>query len=286
MAIVFKDVFYIYNRKTPLETEALNGISFSIAKGSFTALVGRTGCGKSTLIQHINALLNPAQGEVDIDGWINAAEKKKRSKKVKDLRRHVGLVFQFPEYQLFEETVEKDVAFAPKNFGMSDEDALKAAHAALLSVGLNESFFKRSPFELSGGEKRKVAIAGILAFHPDILVVDEPTAGLDPLGAKAMMELFKSIHDAGTTVVLVTHDMNIVLAYCDSVVVLDNGKIVSITDPVSLFSQDIEKYSLETPLIYQLVKDLEQRGAHLDLTKIKDLGSLADQLVALKGKVS
>jgi energy-coupling factor transport system ATP-binding protein len=286
MAIAFKDVFYIYNRKTPLETEALNGISFSIAKGSFTALVGRTGCGKSTLIQHINALLNPAQGEVDIDGWINAAEKKKRSKKVKDLRRHVGLVFQFPEYQLFEETVEKDVAFAPKNFGMSDEDALKAAHAALLSVGLNESFFKRSPFELSGGEKRKVAIAGILAFHPDILVVDEPTAGLDPLGAKAMMELFKSIHDAGTTVVLVTHDMNIVLAYCDSVVVLDNGKIVSITDPVSLFSQDIEKYSLETPLIYQLVKDLEQRGAHLDLTKIKDLGSLADQLVALKGKVS
>ena len=156
----------------------------------------------------------------------------------------------------------------------------------MLSVGLNESFFKRSPFELSGGEKRKVAIAGILAFHPDILVVDEPTAGLDPLGAKAMMELFKSIHDAGTTVVLVTHDMNIVLAYCDSVVVLDNGKIVSITDPVSLFSQDIEKYSLETPLIYQLVKDLEQRGAHLDLTKIKDLGSLADQLVALKGKVS
>lgn len=286
MAIAFKDVFYIYNRKTPLETEALNGISFTIAKGSFTALVGRTGCGKSTLIQHINALLNPAQGEVDIDGWINAAEKKKRSKKVKDLRRHVGLVFQFPEYQLFEETVEKDVAFAPKNFGMSDEDALKAAHAALLSVGLNESFFKRSPFELSGGEKRKVAIAGILAFHPDILVVDEPTAGLDPLGAKAMMELFKSIHDAGTTVVLVTHDMNIVLAYCDSVVVLDNGKIVSITDPVSLFSQDIEKYSLETPLIYQLVKDLEQRGAHLDLTKIKDLGSLADQLVALKGKVS
>jgi len=286
MAIAFKDVFYIYNRKTPLETEALNGISFTIAKGSFTALVGRTGCGKSTLIQHINALLNPAQGEVDIDGWINAAEKKKRSKKVKDLRRHVGLVFQFPEYQLFEETVEKDVAFAPKNFGMSDEDALKAAHAALLSVGLNESFFKRSPFELSGGEKRKVAIAGILAFHPDILVVDEPTAGLDPLGAKAMMELFKSIHDAGTTVVLVTHDMNIVLAYCDSVVVLDNGKIVSITDPVSLFSQDIEKYSLETPLIYQLVKDLEQRGAHLDLTKIKDLASLADQLVALKGKVS
>ena len=286
MAIVFKDVFYIYNRKTPLETEALNGISFTIATGSFTALVGRTGCGKSTLIQHINALLNPAQGEVDIDGWINDAEKKKRSKKVKDLRRHVGLVFQFPEYQLFEETVEKDVAFAPKNFGMSDEDALKAAHAALLSVGLNESFFKRSPFELSGGEKRKVAIAGILAFHPDILVVDEPTAGLDPLGAKAMMELFKSIHDAGTTVVLVTHDMNIVLAYCDSVVVLDNGKIVSITDPVSLFSQDIEKYSLETPLIYQLVKDLEQRGAHLDLTKIKDLGSLADQLVALKGKVS
>jgi energy-coupling factor transport system ATP-binding protein len=283
MAITFKEVFYIYNRKTPLETEALNGISFSIEKGSFTALVGRTGCGKSTLVQHINALLNPSAGEVDIDGWINSAEKKKRPKHVKDLRKHVGLVFQFPEYQLFEETVEKDVAFAPKNFGMNEEDALKAAHAALRSVGLNESFDKRSPFELSGGEKRKVAIAGILAFHPDILVVDEPTAGLDPLGAKAMMALFAQIHQSGTTVVLVTHDMNIVLAYCDKVVVLDDGKIAAITDPVSLFSQDIEKYSLETPLLYKMVKDLEGQGAHFDLQAIKDIPSLADQLVALKG---
>jgi len=284
MAIIFKDVFYVYNKKTPLETEALNGVSLSIEKGSFTALVGRTGCGKSTLVQHINALLSPSKGEVEVDGWINSSDKKRRSKHVRELRKHVGLVFQFPEYQLFEETVEKDVAFAPKNFGQKDEEALKAAHAALGEVGLDESFYKRSPFELSGGEKRKVAIAGILAFHPDVLIVDEPTAGLDPLGAKSMMALFEQIHRSGVTVVLVTHDMNIVLSYADQVVVLDDGKVARITDPVSLFGDDIEAFSLETPLIYRLVKDLKARGAPLDLNAIKGLPSLADQLAALKGE--
>jgi len=282
MAINFKDVFYVYNKKTPLETEALNGVSLSIAKGSFTALVGRTGCGKSTLVQHINALLSPSEGEVEVDGWINSSNKKKRSKHVRELRKHVGLVFQFPEYQLFEETVEKDVAFAPKNFGSSEEEALKAAHEALNEVGLDESFYKRSPFELSGGEKRKVAIAGILAFHPDVLVVDEPTAGLDPLGAKSMMTLFEKIHKEGVTVVLVTHDMNIVLSYADHVVVLDSGRVARITDPVSLFGDDIEAFSLETPLIYRLVKDLKAKGAPLDLEKIKDIPTLADQLVRIE----
>lgn len=282
MAINFKDVFYVYNKKTPLETEALNGVSLSIAKGSFTALVGRTGCGKSTLVQHINALLSPSEGEVEVDGWINSSNKKKRSKHVRELRKHVGLVFQFPEYQLFEETVEKDVAFAPKNFGSSEDEALKAAHEALSEVGIDESFYKRSPFELSGGEKRKVAIAGILAFHPDVLVVDEPTAGLDPLGAKSMMALFKKIHEEGVTVVLVTHDMNIVLSYADHVVVLDSGRVARITDPVSLFGDDIEAFSLETPLIYRLVKDLKAKGAPLDLEKIKDIPSLADQIVRIE----
>jgi energy-coupling factor transport system ATP-binding protein len=282
MPIRFSDVFYTYNPKTPLASEALNGVSFEIEDGSFTALVGRTGCGKSTLIQHINALLVPAAGEVVVGEFVNSADKKKRSKKLYQVRRKVGLVFQFPEYQLFEENVEKDVAFAPKNFGASKEEALAAAHEALKRVGLGENFYKRSPFELSGGEKCRVAIAGILAFHPDILVVDEPTAGLDPRGASEMMDLFETVHKSGTTVILVTHDMNLVLSYADKVIVLDHGKIAKISDPVSLFKEDIERYSLETPLIYSFVKRLQARGVDIELGQAKDVESLAAQLADIK----
>lgn len=282
MPIRFSDVFYTYNPKTPLASEALNGVSFEIEDGSFTALVGRTGCGKSTLIQHINALLVPAAGEVVVGEFVNSADKKKRSKKLYQVRRKVGLVFQFPEYQLFEENVEKDVAFAPKNFGASKEEALAAAHEALKRVGLGENFYKRSPFELSGGEKRRVAIAGILAFHPDILVVDEPTAGLDPRGASEMMDLFETVHKSGTTVILVTHDMNLVLSYADKVIVLDHCKIAKISDPVSLFKEDIEQYSLETPLIYSFVKRLQAKGVDIELGQAKDVESLAAQLADIK----
>ena len=282
MPIRFSDVFYTYNPKTPLASEALNGVSFEIEDGSFTALVGRTGCGKSTLIQHINALLVPAAGEVVVGEFVTSADKKKRSKKLYQVRRKVGLVFQFPEYQLFEENVEKDVAFAPKNFGASKEEALAAAHEALKRVGLGENFYKRSPFELSGGEKRRVAIAGILAFHPDILVVDEPTAGLDPRGASEMMDLFEAVHKSGTTVILVTHDMNLVLSYADKVIVLDHGKIAKISDPVSLFKEDIEQYSLETPLIYSFVKRLQAKGVDIELGQAKDVESLAAQLADIK----
>ena len=282
MPIRFSDVFYTYNPKTPLASEALNGVSFEIEDGSFTVLVGRTGCRKSTLIQHINALLVPAAGEVVVGEFVNSADKKKRSKKLYQVRRKVGLVFQFPEYQLFEENVEKDVAFAPKNFGASKEEALAAAHEALKRVGLGENFYKRSPFELSGGEKRRVAIAGILAFHPDILVVDEPTAGLDPRGASEMMDLFETVHKSGTTVILVTHDMNLVLSYADKVIVLDHGKIAKISDPVSLFKEDIEQYSLETPLIYSFVKRLQAKGVDIELGQAKDVESLAAQLADIK----
>lgn len=278
MPVKFADVSYVYNKKSPMAFEALKHINIEIKEGSFTAIVGRTGCGKSTLVSHINALLNPSEGEVIIDEFVNSADKKKRTKKLKDLRKKVGLVFQFPEYQLFEETVEKDVSFGPKNFGMKEEDALKAAHEALLEVGLNEGFFKRSPFELSGGEKRRVSIAGILACKPNYLVVDEPTAGLDPLGSKDMMDLFEKVHQAGTTIILVTHDMNLVLNYCDSVIVMDNGEVAKITDPISLFGEDIEKYSLETPLLYKLVKDLNAKGKDIDVAKVKDISTLLDQL--------
>lgn len=277
MPIVFKNVSYVYSPKTPFEYEAIKNINLTIQDGSFTALVGHTGSGKSTLVQHINALLLPSSGEVLVDEFVITPHK--RIKNLKALRQRAGLVFQFPEYQLFEETVEKDVAFGPKNFGVSAEDALKKAHAALKEVGLDESYYQRSPFELSGGERRRVAIAGIIAAEPRVLVLDEPTAGLDPRGANEMMTLFKKIHDKGTTVVLVTHDMNIVLRYATHVVVMKDGAIVRESDPVSLFASDTTEFALEIPLLYQFAKKLQDGGLKLDLHTIR---SIDDLVAALK----
>ena len=279
MPINLQDVTYVYNPKTPMEKKALKGVNLEIKEGSFTALVGRTGCGKSTLIQHLNALLSPTEGVVVIDSFHNDSNKKRRDKKTKDLRKNVGLVFQFPEYQLFEETIEKDVAFGPKNFGDAKEEALEKAHRALESVGLDESFYTRSPFEISGGEKRRVAIAGILAIEPKYLVVDEPTAGLDPSGAKDIMDLFKKVHEQGTTVILVTHDMDIVLSYCTDVIVLDHGKVALACRPQDLFGMEVEQYSLQTPQLYSFASRLESRGMALDHGAVKDVDSLADEII-------
>ena len=282
MSVNFSNVFFTYNPKSPLEHKALKGINLAIEEGSFAAIVGRTGCGKSTLVQHINALLHPSEGQVEVDGFLNVQEKKKRSKEVKKLRQKVGLVFQFPEYQLFEETVEKDVAFGPKNFGKSEEEALEAAHKALLEVGLGEEFFKRSPFELSGGEKRRAAIAGVLAIGPQYLVVDEPTAGLDPLGALEMMSLFQKVHEAGSSIILVTHDMSLVQRYCDSVIVIDDGVVARIAKPSELFLEDLERYSLDSPELYRLGRFCLDHGADFDLTCAEDISSLADAIIAWK----
>ncbi len=275
MPIRFESVTYVYNPKTPEPVEALDDISLDIEEGSFTALIGRTGCGKSTLVQHMNALLNPTSGTVYIDNFVNSFDKKKRDKKLKPLREKVGLVFQFPEYQLFEETIEKDVAFGPKNFGDSEEVALEKAHEALKLVGLDESFFKRSPFEISGGEKRRVALAGVLAMHPKYLVVDEPTAGLDPLGAKDLMELFTKVHEAGSTIILVTHDMDLVLGYCSDVFVLDHGKVALKGKPNDLFGQDVSQYSLQTPYIFDFASRLQKDGFAIDKAHLNSVEDLA-----------
>jgi len=280
MPIDFSNVSYIYNPKSPFQYEALKDINLHLDEGGFIALVGRTGSGKSTLISHLNALLNPTSGEVVIDGFVNSSEKKKRSRDLKQLRQNVGLVFQFPEYQLFEETVEKDVAFGPKNFGMKNDEALTQAHEALKTVGLDESFFERSPFELSGGEKRKVAIAGILAIHPKVLIVDEPTAGLDPKAAEETMGLFEKIHQQGTTIILVTHDMNLVLHYAEEVIVMENGKVALRCRPDELFGKDLSEYSLEVPNIYRFAKDLQGFGMSLET---KNLRSVDDLAKAIKG---
>ncbi|MDD4154917.1 MAG: energy-coupling factor transporter ATPase [Bacilli bacterium] len=283
MPIKYANVSFTYNDKTPFSYEALSHVNFDILDGSFTAIVGKTGCGKSTLIQQLNGLLVPSEGEVIINDYIVSKNRRRKTKKIKELRKLVGIVFQFPEYQLFEETVEKDVAFGPKNFGKKTEEALQDAHEALRQVGLDESFFKRSPFDLSGGERRRVAIAGILALKPQILVLDEPTAGLDPRGARQMMGLFKKLHDDGTTVIIVTHDMNIVLEYSDTVIVMEDGEVKEITTPLKLFNQENDRYSLETPLLYKFVKSLSSNGMSLDIKMIKDIDSLALAISKARG---
>lgn len=222
MPIRFEGVSHIYGRDTPLAHTALCGMDLEISEGKMTAVIGRTGSGKSTLVQHLNALLLPTEGTVYIlDREIRADS---RPKGLKSLRGDVGLVFQFPEYQLFEESVIRDVAFGPKNFGASEEEARRKAAEALRLTGFGSELFERSPLELSGGQKRRVAIAGILAMDPKVLVLDEPTAGLDPQGTIQMMELFVRLNRMGKTVLLVTHDMEQVFAHCDEVAVIADGK--------------------------------------------------------------
>lgn len=284
MSIKVSNLFYSYMPKTPMESLALNDVSLEIKDHSFTAFVGHTGSGKSTLVQMFNALLKPTSGTVEVDGFVvEGSKRKKKTKHLKELRKHVGLVFQFPEYQLFEETVEKDVAFGVKNFGAKDEEALEKAHKALLSVGIPESYFKRSPFELSGGEKRRVAIAGILAIEPDILVLDEPTAGLDLKGSNEIMSLLQEMHKNGTTIILVTHDMDLVMKYCSDVFVLNHGKLIFNGTPSELFENASDEMAIEIPPLYVLAKKLVDSGISLDIEKIKNTDDLINQLKEVRG---
>ena len=283
MAIQIKDLRYVYLPKTPNEQVALDGVSLEIPENAFAAFIGRTGSGKSTLVQHLNALLLPTSGEVIVDDF-HIGSKKRKNKNIKRLRKHLSLVFQFPEYQLFEETVEKDVAFGLKNFGVKEKEAIELAHKALLSVGLNEKYFQKSPFELSGGEKRRVAIAGILAIDPDILVLDEPTAGLDIKGAHDVMSLVEKMHKDGKTIIMVTHDMGLVMKYCNLVYVLKDGKL-AYQGPVSKLFDTIDASSaIEIPPIYQLAQKLKDRGAPIEIEKIKDIDDLISQIKTWRTK--
>jgi energy-coupling factor transport system ATP-binding protein len=277
MAIQVKNLFYTYLPKTPNAHVALNGVSLEIPTGSFTAFIGRTGSGKSTLVQNLNALLIPSEGEVIVDEF-HIGNKKRKNKNIKQLRKHLSLVFQFPEYQLFEETVEKDVAFGLKNFGVKEAEAIEKAHQALLSVGLNEKYFTKSPFELSGGEKRRVAIAGILAIDPDILVLDEPTAGLDVKGSKDILSLIQKMHENGKTIIVVTHDMELVMKYCELVFVLKDGQIAYQGPANKLFDSINEESAIEIPPLYQLAKTLKERGAPINIENIKDINDLVAQI--------
>ena len=278
MAIQIKNVSYVYLPKTPSTRVALNNVSLEIPQGSFAAFIGRTGSGKTTLVQQLNALLIPSEGEIQIDEF-HIGTNKRKNKDIKKLRKHVSLVFQFPEYQLFEETVEKDVAFGLRNFGYKEADAIEEAHKALISVGLPEKYFKKSPFELSGGEKRRVAIAGILAINPDILVLDEPTAGLDAKGSHDVMSLVKKMNDQGKTIIMVTHDMDLVMRYCDLVYVLKDGQLAYQGPTNKLFdSIDEATSAVEIPQLFQLAKRLKDNGAPIVMEKIKTIDDLVEQI--------
>ena len=278
MPIRFEHVFHIYSPRTPLEQIGLIDINIDLSNYDFVALVGQTGSGKSTLVQHINGLLIPSKGTIFV-GDYQITSQKKKNKHIKDIRKEIGLVFQFPEYQLFEDTVLKDVAFGPKNFGDNEKTATEKAKQAILAVGLDESYFERSPFELSGGEKRRVAIAGIIAINPKVLILDEPTAGLDPKGAKSMMELFKRIHNQGTKIIMVTHDMDLVLEYASHVIVMKDGKVMKETNPVSLFSSpDYQELSLDYPSVFDLAIKLINKGMNIDIKNVKNIHDLVREI--------
>lgn len=269
MGIALENVSFTYQEGTPLASTALSDVSLTIEDGSYTALIGHTGSGKSTILQLLNGLLVPSQGSVRVfDTLITSTSK---NKDIRQIRKQVGLVFQFAENQIFEETVLKDVAFGPQNFGVSEEDAEQIASEKLALVGIDESLFNRSPFELSGGQMRRVAIAGILAMEPSILVLDEPTAGLDPLGRKELMNLFKKLHQSGMTIVLVTHLMDDVAEYANQVYVMEKGCLVKGGKPSDVF-QDVvfmEEVQLGVPKITAFCKRLADRGVSFKRLPIK-----------------
>ena len=283
MGIKIENVFYTYGKKASNSTLALDDVSFAIEDNDFVAIVGETGSGKSTLAQTFNALLIPDKGSVTVDDYV-ISYKNRKNRKVKQLRKHIGLVFQFPEYQLFEESVEKDVAFGVKNFGAKPEEALQKAHEALAKVGLDESYYNRPPFELSGGERRKVAIACILAIDPDILVFDEPTVGFDPASAKDLMNMICEFHKQGKTIIVITHDMDLVRRYVHKVFMLEKGKLVFEGTPADLFVH-VQNYDrLDIPQVTKLALLLKEKGMDLDISKISHIDDLIDQIKEWRAK--
>ena len=283
MDIRFKQVGFAYQAGTPFEMRALHDVSFSIEDGSYVAIIGHTGSGKSTILQHLNALLKPTEGLVELgDKTIDSTT---GNKDLKPLRKKVGIVFQFPEAQLFEETVEKDIAFGPKNFGVSEEEALKIASEVIHTVGLPADVLKKSPFDLSGGQMRRVAIAGVLAMKPDVLVLDEPTAGLDPKGRLEMMEMFYKLNkEQHMTIVLVTHQMNDVSDYADHVIVIESGNVVKEGSPKEVFSDAswlLEK-QLGVPTTLAFVEKLKEKGWSTDKMPLT-LDELAEAILEERG---
>ncbi len=281
MPVEVKNLSHTYMAGTPFESRALDDISFSIADGEFIGVIGHTGSGKSTLITHLNALIRPETGAVIING-INTADEKADLAAV---RKNVGLVFQYPEYQLFEETIAKDIAFGPKNLGLDENEISERVKEAMSLVGLDEKLSESSPFELSGGQKRRVAIAGVIAMRPDIIVLDEPAAGLDPAGRNEMLALVKNLHNSGRTVIMVSHSMEDVGRMCDRLIVMNHGKIAYNDVPWKVFSHpdELQAMGLDVPQSVRLAIALREKGFDIpeDITSVEPL---AQAILASLGK--
>lgn len=278
MAITFKSLSYIYDEGMPYAHHALKDINLNIEEGKITAIIGKTGSGKSTLVEHLNALLVPSSGSLEIEDTIILPGKK--NKGLKALRKKVGLVFQFSEYQLFEETILKDVAFGPKNYGASEQEAIAKAKLALKMVGIDESYYETSPFDLSGGQKRRIAIAGILALEPKIIVLDEPTAGLDPKGSQEMIDLFVKLNKkAGITVILVTHDNEIVYNYADNTVLMADGEVKYSGNTLELFNdkEKVKVFNILEPKILSVKNALNDKGFKIP-SNVRTIEELAKYL--------
>lgn len=263
MSLILDKINYYYGKGTAFESAALKNISLSIPDGEFIGIIGHTGSGKSTLIQHMNGLIKADSGSI----YYNGKDIYDKDFKMTDLRRKVGLVFQYPEHQLFEATVIKDVLFGPTNIGMDKLKAELAAYGALKAVGIGDDLIDASPFELSGGQKRRVAIAGVLAMSPEILVLDEPTAGLDPAGRTELLNLLKEIHETkGITVILVSHSMEDVAEYAERLIVIDEGEIKYDDEPRKVFAHadELRKMGLEIPQCTELVGKLADAGLNVD----------------------
>nr|WP_106781800.1 energy-coupling factor ABC transporter ATP-binding protein [Lysinibacillus timonensis] len=259
MDIKLQQVSYAYSIGTPFEKHALFDIDLEIPSGTYQAIIGHTGSGKSTILQHFNGLLKPSKGEVHIGNRVIVAGKK--SKELKAVRQKVGIVFQFPEHQLFEETVLKDIMFGPMNFGVSEEEASRRAQDLIQLVGLPDTVLDKSPFDLSGGQMRRVAIAGVLAMEPEVIVLDEPTAGLDPRGQRDIMDMFYQLHkERGLTTILVTHSMEDAARYADNLAIMHEGHCVLTGTPRDIFAdaQTLENYRLELPRIVSFQQKIEK----------------------------
>ena len=258
-----KDVSFVYSQKTPFQHTAVENVSFDVDQGDFIGIIGHTGSGKSTLVQMLNGLLKPTSGSITLDG-INIWDKPKEIRKI---RFRVGLVFQYPEYQLFEETVEKDISFGPMNMGLSEEEIKERVHKAAQFVGLDTELLQKSPFDLSGGEKRRAAIAGVIAMDPDILILDEPCAGLDPLGRDVLLaQIYRYHQQRGNTVLLVSHSMEDVAAVCDKALVMNRSHLEMYDTCDRIFSQGerLATMGLRVPQITAIVDDLIAAGFPLN----------------------
>lgn len=262
MLLIADHVNYIYSENTAYEKYALKDINLTIHKGEFIGIIGHTGSGKSTLVQHFNGLIKASSGRIFFDG----KDIYDSDYKMKELRSRVGLVFQYPEHQLFEPTVLEDVKFGPKNLGLPKLEIDLRAFEAIKQVGLSEEYYDSSPFELSGGQKRRVAIAGVLAMKPEVLILDEPTAGLDPYGRDEILDQIKKLHEEGLTVILVSHSMEDVARYADRILVMDNGRVRYDGSPKEVFRhyKELEEIGLSAPQVTYVMNDLKKMGFSVD----------------------